>query len=116
MVLGLRAELAVLAAPADLGGDDGAELHVAAHVADADLVGPVEQVVDVVAADGDEVFGVGAVEASAVEDTVRRVVRYGLATNASPSRGFSSAVTCITASATLRTLRGAHARATRDRR
>src|SRR3954468_11150722 len=47
-MLRLRAELTILAAPADLRGDDGAEFHIPAHEADANLVGPVEQIVNVI--------------------------------------------------------------------
>ena len=51
VMLGLAQNLQSSRAAADLGGDDGAEFHVAAHELDANLVGPVEQIVDVVAAD-----------------------------------------------------------------
>src|SRR5262245_54853718 len=67
---GLGAELAILATSSDLRGDDRAELYVPPDVADANLVGPVEQVVDIVPADAGEVFGVGPVEAPAVQNPI----------------------------------------------
>src|SRR6266566_769183 len=50
ILLGLCTELAILTAPPHFGGHDGAEFHVAAQKADADFVGPVKQIVEIVPA------------------------------------------------------------------
>ena len=62
VMFGLGAELTIFAAAPYFGGDDGAEFYIAATELDADFVGPVEKVVEVVAGDAREVFGVLAVE------------------------------------------------------
>src|SRR4051812_22171081 len=63
----LGAELAILATPADFGGDDGAELHIAPDKADADLVRPVKQIVQLVGAGAGKLLSVVPIEQRAAE-------------------------------------------------
>ena len=66
----LRAELAVLAAPADFRRHDGAEPHLRPDESDADLVGPVKQVIDVVAVNSGEKGRLVPVQQAAGENFV----------------------------------------------
>src|SRR5438045_545844 len=61
-MLRLRAELAILAASSHFRGHDGAKSYLAPDKADANLVGPVKQIVQIIPGHGRENFCIAAIQ------------------------------------------------------